>query len=55
MFPVEIVEMQWAAVRLPGSVRGVLWGWTLFHQGGHFNVKIFGNILYVGLSEAHSA
>lgn len=35
-------------------VAAVLWRWALTHHRGHVNVKVFGDILYVGLGEAHS-
>lgn len=47
---------QWP-IDLPrfGSHQAVLWRWTLTHHRGHLNLKVFGDVLYVGLSEAHSA
>lgn len=37
-----------------GHVAAVLRGWALTHHCGHANLKVFGDILDVGLSEAHS-
>ena len=38
-----------------GGHQAFLWRWTLTHHRGHLNLKVFGDVLYVGLSEAHSA
>lgn len=47
---IRSVDLPWFG----GHVAAVLRGWALTHHCGHVNVKVFGDILYVGLSEAHS-
>lgn len=47
----------WSSLTLPcfgRPVTTILWRWALTHHGGHVNLKVFGDVLYVWLGETHS-